>query len=1126
MRGLVFALFVVFLLLAQPVVAQYQINGDASQISCNCFQLTPDVEYAGGSVWNVNQIDLNNPFNYNFEVFTGCDYWDADGIAFVLQPLNVSQGGISSSLGYGGITPSLSIEIDTWVNDATMSDPQYDHIAIMRNGNTNHGSADNLAGPVAALASQATTKNCQYHTVQFIWDPGLQTLAIFFDGVFRLSYTGNIINTIFGGNSMVYWGWTGGTGSISSDQRFCNSILPIYSTTSASNNCAGSPITFQNASLTSSGNISNYVWNFGDGGTGNGAPVNHTYAAGGTYNVSMTITTEGCTEDTVIPITVLPLPVVDLGVDIGVCAGSSAQLNFPNTLGTGTYAWTPATGLSSASVASPTVTPTATTIYTLTYTNASGCSASDNILVTLNPLPIANAGADEVSCASAPVQLQASGGVSYSWSPSVSLSSAVVAGPVATPTATTTYTVTVTDANNCSDTDQLIVDVLPLPPLDAGPDQNICQGDPVQLNATGTGTFQWTATTAVSNAAIANPTTFPNVTTTYFVTLTDGNNCQSLDSIVVDVDVIPLASFAVPTQVCEGNPVQFNSTSSGDVATYVWDFGDGTTGSGPNPTHIYPGLGVFDVALQVISNNGCSDTTTGSAEVIDGPTADFAIPADAEFCELESISFQNNSSGPIATYEWFFGPAMPSPTSTSFEPTISYANFGNYNVSLVVGTADQCYDTIIRSLAVYDNPLADFWSTPVCFGENTAFTDLTNVQTGSVTGWEWNFGDGTPVVYEQSPVHLFTGDGYFDVQLIAQTSDGCRDTSQLQVYVNPTPEVDISAVDVCLGTPVQFTNNTVLNGGTIAMHNWQFGNGQQANGANQQFVYPEHGAYLITLTATSDSGCVGTGTTPVNVYPYPQAQFTFGETQGCTPFDAPFLSSSTIAAGYEIGSYAWDFGDGSIATDAAPFHVYADSGLFDVQLIVTTAIGGCADTVVLTGLMEVFRTPVADFSFRPTQTSMLDPRIFFTNNSVDASQYSWSFGDGVTANTSDPMHTYGLEGDYAVTLTAINGICSSTITQTLTIDPETFIYIPSAFTPNGNRRNDGFTAKGVGVEQFEMSIFDRWGKRLFYSTNMSESWDGTYDGKELPNDTYVYQIEIVNAKDERQSFTGSVTLMR
>ncbi|MGB1318231.1 MAG: lectin-like domain-containing protein, partial [Flavobacteriales bacterium] len=303
------------MLFSMGAKAQYQINGDANQISCNCYQLSEDVPFSGGSVWNVNQINLSDPFNYNFEVWLGCDEWGADGIAFVLQPVNVNQGGGSSSLGYGGINPSLSVEVDTWPNDVTMMDPQEDHIAVMQNGVADHGSVANLAGPVVASSTTNNIEDCQWHTIQIRWEPSINTLAIFFDGVYRTSYTGDVVNDIFGGDPNVYWGWTGGTGSASADQRFCNSILPDY-TVSNSTTCVGEAISFEDASLTSSGNITNYSWDFDDGSTDSGMPVTHTFNTAGTFDVNLSITTEGCVEDTVIPITIDPTPVVDLGPDI------------------------------------------------------------------------------------------------------------------------------------------------------------------------------------------------------------------------------------------------------------------------------------------------------------------------------------------------------------------------------------------------------------------------------------------------------------------------------------------------------------------------------------------------------------------------------------------------------------------------------------------------------------------------------------------------------------------------------------------------------------------------------------------------------------------------------------------
>ncbi len=1101
--------------------AQYQINGDANQISCNCYQLTQDVGWSGGSVWNVNQIDLTNPFNYNFEVWLDCDEWGADGIAFVLQPVNVNQGGGSSSLGYGGIDPSLIVEIDTWPNDVTMADPPQDHIAIMQNGDSNHASANNLAGPVVASSTQNNIEDCAWHTIQIIWEPSLNTLAVFFDGVFRTSFTGNVINTIFGGNPNVYWGWTGGTGSESADQRFCNAILPDYTLTSTST-CVGDQINFADASLTSSGNISNYTWDFGDGTTGAGAPVSHTYNSAGNFDVTLSITTEGCSEDTIIPITIDPTPVVDLGPDLAICDGQSVQLNNPNTLGSGTYAWSPITDLSSASAPSPTSTTLVDRDYQLSFTSSNGCSGSDVVHVTVNPLPTANAGADQTMCEGDQIGLQASGGVSYSWSPIGSLNNALISNPIASPVATTVYTVTATDANNCTDADDITIDVVPAPVLDGGQNENICEGDAVQLNAIGIGTFLWTGTD-LTDVNIANPVATPTTTITYYVSLIDANNCSSLDSVLVDVDPIPVANFADPVAVCDGNAVQFNDASTGTITTYNWDFGDGNLGSGPNPTHIYPSIGIYPVSLTTISANGCSAFTTGSAEVIVGPIPNFSIANGPDFCEREQLDITNNSNGPIVSYLWNFGNGT---TSTDMVPEYDYPLYGDFTVTLTVGTADQCFNSLTEDISVNPIPSTNFSSTPACFGEATGFTDLSTIPEGTVDGWEWSFGDGSTIAYGQNPTHTYTNFGPFSVTLISQSDVGCRDTVQFGVYVNPTPVVDISANDGCLGDGAFFTNSTVPNDNTIAQWNWDFGDGINADVFEPIHTYSAYGNYTTQLTAVTDSGCVGISTTDLEIYPYPTAAFSFSEYEGCAPVLVNFADESTVPTNYSIGSYEWLFGDGTTASSISPNHTYTSPAIYDLSLIVTTAGGGCADTLTLPGAMSIYVTPTASFTYGPTDATMLDPRIRFNNTTVNGVDYDWDFGDGNFSTETDPMNSYPAEGDYLVTMLAINGICTATISQIVHIDPETFIYIPNSFTPNGDRLNDGFTAKGIGIEKFSMSIYDRWGKELFFSARIDSPWNGTYKGMDCPVEVYVYRVDIIDVKGENRSFCGSVNLVR
>src|ERR1051325_3776380 len=187
-----------FLLFNEMIFAQantYVINGSASRNSCNCYTLTPATYTQIGSVWNSTKIDLNSPFNYLFKVYLGCsDATGADGIVFILQPLSTSIGTSGEGMGFGGISPSIGISLDTWQN-TTLNDPDYDHISIQANGVVTHGS--DLAGPVQASASSPNIEDCEWHTFRILWDPATHKLSAWFDEVPRVEATVDLVSNIF-----------------------------------------------------------------------------------------------------------------------------------------------------------------------------------------------------------------------------------------------------------------------------------------------------------------------------------------------------------------------------------------------------------------------------------------------------------------------------------------------------------------------------------------------------------------------------------------------------------------------------------------------------------------------------------------------------------------------------------------------------------------------------------------------------------------------------------------------------------------------------------------------------------------------------------------------------------------
>jgi len=276
----------------------YHINGSAMQENCNCYTLTPDANTRSGSVWNIYKIDLTKSFDFNFNVFLGCsDAMGADGIAFVLQPLSTSIGSTGGGLGIEGISPSIAVVIDTWQN-TYHNDPSYDHVAIHRNGNINHATSDNLAGPVMALADYNNIEDCKWHTFRIIWNAEQKILKAEIDGIERVQTATDLIQGVFRGDPNVFWGFTGSTGGSKNHQRFCTSLNPQFSMPSDQETCFPALLNFRDESA-SFGSILKWYWDFGDGTTDSvQTPPAHSFAQPGDYNVKLKILgNNGCVSE-------------------------------------------------------------------------------------------------------------------------------------------------------------------------------------------------------------------------------------------------------------------------------------------------------------------------------------------------------------------------------------------------------------------------------------------------------------------------------------------------------------------------------------------------------------------------------------------------------------------------------------------------------------------------------------------------------------------------------------------------------------------------------------------------------------------------------------------------------------
>ncbi len=438
---------------------QYQVNGNADSLSCNCYLLTDDLNGQSGSVWNINEIDLNNSFDFTFDVFLGYNDNGADGIAFVLQPISTSVGSTGGGLGYQNISPSLAVEIDTYYNGGN-TDPTYDHIGIQRNGDVDHGTTNNLAGPVGALTGNLNIEDGQEHLLRVVWDATNQTIDAYIDGDLKVSYTGDIINAIFSGNSNVFWGFTGSTGGARNEQRFCLSIIPDFNT-GGSSFCAGAEVQITDQSYSGLGSIAAWEWDFDNGETSNSQNPVITYSLPGNYNITQAITDQaGCSDTTIFSITVEEKPNADLATN-DICQGDTLPFTDQSTVSSGTinnWQWQFGDGGSSNQQNPTHVYDTSGTFnVSLVAATQQGCSDSTSASVQVFPLP--TAGADyEIDLLDVTFDNTSSGAADYLWTfPDSSTSS--LENPQYTFPDTGHYPVTLitTSVNGCVDT--IVLDV-------------------------------------------------------------------------------------------------------------------------------------------------------------------------------------------------------------------------------------------------------------------------------------------------------------------------------------------------------------------------------------------------------------------------------------------------------------------------------------------------------------------------------------------------------------------------------------------------------------------------------------------------------------------------------------------
>jgi len=503
----------------------------------------------------------------------------------------------------------------------------------------------------------------------------------------------------------------------------------------------------------------------------------------------------------------------------------------------------------------------------------------------------------------------------------------------------------------------------------------------------------------------------------------------------------PTANPNGPYEGTVGTAVSFNGTASidsdGNIVSYNWAFGDGTSGTGPTPDHTYMTDGTFTVILTVTDNDGATDSASTTAVIGLGnqpPVADPKGPYNGTI--NAAVSFDGSASsdpdGTIASYNWDFGDGS---TGTGPTPVHTYLTVGVFDVTLTVTDEDGASDSATTTATIAQGnqaPNADaggpYEGMP---GVEVAFDgSASNDPDGNIVSYSWDFGDGNTGT-GPTPVHTYLTEGNFNVTLTVTDNNDATDSASTTATiasepVNLPPVANANGPDTgTVGVVVSFDGSASSDpDGSITAYNWDFGDGGTGTGPTPGHTYASEGPFEVTLTVTDNNGETGTDTTSVTIGPadanLPPVADIGGPYNGTMGVSVSFDGSASHDPDGTIAAYDWDFGDGGTAAGPTPVHTYTQDGTYEVTLVVTDN-EDATDSATMTIVIGVGnQAPVADHGGPYKGMVSVDVSCDGSaSHDPDGSivAYDWNFGDGSQGSGPTPIHSYANAGMFNVTLT-------------------------------------------------------------------------------------------------------------
>jgi len=827
------------------------------------------------------------------------------------------------------------------------------------------------------------------------------------------------------------------------------------------NACVNYPVEFTGSS---NSNIAVWNWDFGDGQTGSGQIVSHTYLLPGEMTITLTVTdVAGCSETTSENLLVLQASNAEFTFDFFAC--DSTQFTDLSTAPEGynivMWHWDFGDG-DTSDLQNP--------VHVFPTNNIPGGVTYDVSLVITSD----SVGYICSSMVTHQVLVQSNPDIFFNWNPEPTCLGGITnfyggsgfyidqwhwdfddgnfsldQNPTHIYADTGFYNVilTISDTNQCVNSMSNLVSVIPVPEVSfTMSDTVLCHGNALQLNATGSqGIAQWHwdfGDGGFSN--LQNPFHYYLSEGTYLITLTatDSAGCSGTATDQILILPEPVADFEYQNYTCA--TILFNDLSTApvgyNIVEWQWDFGDGFSATVQNPSHNYSsGAGVYDVTLIVTADSagyGCMDTIIQTVYTTGLPSVYFTW--DPEPTTLgNQTNFYGTSGNSVIDWYWDFDDGN---FAVVQEPVHTYNSSGIFSVKLTITDIDGCQNTVMHDVTVSLPPDLDFEWNYSCEGDPVQFNILSPpTDIPAVESWSWTFGDGG-LSSDMEPLHIYTSSGNYNVSLTIVDTSGAMATLIKEIFVAPPPVALFSFSNpTCVDNSIQFFDHSSTSTGNITRWSWDFGDGNSQtidfpDNPDVEHSYSSLGNYDVILTVINSDSCHSNYQDVVTVNSSPEAMFDYNSSCAGNPIN--FADNSLENGGGAIIAWNWNFGDPSSGNENTsnlinPSHIYSTPGDYDVILVVTN-INDCSDSTTIT--VAVAEEPEVDFTFTDACLGLDTEFTSETDNSI--LEYSWSFGDGNSSQEPNPTHQYGAAGNYSVTLSILTtDSCVATETHIVEVNP-------------------------------------------------------------------------------------------